>query len=261
MVRDWDPSRHRMVGADVTKGMLNAWFRLFSIQGSWNYDRMQGIGAAFVIEPLLRSLDDSPGDRYHDALKRAAGFFNAHPYLAGFAIGAVARAEHDGAPAADIERFKLALSGPLGSVGDRLVWAGALPVASGIGLALVTVTPWPVAAVVFLILYNAVHLTLRSWGLRSGWRGVTTAAQVLRGPLVKRALELAKPLPGLAVGFALPLVGAWLTVEFAAEARVGVLLILFLGFAIGRWIAPTLGALRFGLSLVGVALLAGWLWP
>ena len=37
--------------------------------------------------------------------------------------GALARAELDGEPPARIERFRTALCGPLGSVGDRLVWA------------------------------------------------------------------------------------------------------------------------------------------
>jgi PTS system mannose-specific IID component len=85
-------------------------------------------------------------------MERATQFFNAHPYMAGMEVGAVARAEHDGVPGDQIRRMRHALVGPLGSVGDRLIWAGVLPAAAGVGLA-VTVgrsgpagavaTPWP----------------------------------------------------------------------------------------------------------------------
>ena len=63
-----------------------------------------------------------------------ARYFNAHPYLAALAIGALARAELDQVPPARIERFRSALCGPLGSVGDRLVWASWLPGCSLIAL-------------------------------------------------------------------------------------------------------------------------------
>ena len=49
-------------------------------------------------------------------------------YLASVAVGALARAELSGVNPAHIERFRTALCGPLGSVGDRLVWAGSTPI-------------------------------------------------------------------------------------------------------------------------------------
>src|SRR5207237_102193 len=70
------------------------------------------------------------------ALARESHYFNAHPYLASVAVGALARAELDGEPPERIERFRTALAGPLGSVGDRLVWAGWLPFCSLAALAI-----------------------------------------------------------------------------------------------------------------------------
>ena len=114
-----------------------SWLRLFAVQASWNYDRMAAVGTARALEPMLRDLPGGVGGpRYNDAVRRSVGFFNAHPYLIGVAVGAIARAEHDGIPGQQIERMKTALTSSLGSMGDRLVWAGALPFASGIGLAL-----------------------------------------------------------------------------------------------------------------------------
>src|SRR5256886_7465612 len=74
------------------------------------------------------------GAAYRAAVARGAHFFNAHPYLCGLAVGAAARAEHEGVPPEQVERLRTALCGPLGSLGDRLVWAGWLPFTSGLAL-------------------------------------------------------------------------------------------------------------------------------
>jgi len=109
--------------------------RLLAVQGAWNYETLMGNGIAFAMEPGLRLL---PGGRtgapFRAAMARHAGYFNAHPYLAGLAVGALVRAELDGEDATRIERFRTACCGPLGSVGDRLVWAGWLPGCSLVAL-------------------------------------------------------------------------------------------------------------------------------
>src|SRR5204863_219879 len=81
--------------------LVRTLLRLFTVQGSWNYERMQGIGVGVAEEPLLRDLraeGGSDGVAYRTAVARGAHFFNAHPYLCGLAVGAAARAEHDGVP-------------------------------------------------------------------------------------------------------------------------------------------------------------------
>ena len=107
------------------------------------------------------------GERFQAPRWRArAHYFNAHPYLAAVAVGALARAELDGEPPARIERFRTALCGPLGSVGDRLVWAGWLPFCSLVALARLRTRRGPVLVVaLFLVLYNVGHFGLRAWGL------------------------------------------------------------------------------------------------
>src|SRR5260370_34172589 len=92
---------------------------------------MQGIGVGVAEEPLLRDLGaGGNGAAYRAAVARGAQFFNAHPYLCGLAVGAAARAEHDGLPPAQVARLRAALCGPLGALGDRLVRAGGPPVTS-----------------------------------------------------------------------------------------------------------------------------------
>ncbi|MFM9014828.1 MAG: PTS system mannose/fructose/sorbose family transporter subunit IID, partial [Gemmatimonadota bacterium] len=83
--------------------------RLFAMQGAFNYETMIGNGIAFAMEPALRRLPGGPrGSAYAAALGRHSGYFNAHPYLASVAVGALMRAELDGVPAAQIDRFRVA---------------------------------------------------------------------------------------------------------------------------------------------------------
>ena len=106
---------------------LRILFRLFAVQGSWNYEILLGTGIGFCIEPALRLLPGGAhGAAYRAALARQSQYFNCHPYFAGVSVGALAKAELDGESPDRIERFRTALCGPLGSVGDRLVWAAWL---------------------------------------------------------------------------------------------------------------------------------------
>ncbi len=156
------------------------YLRLFAVQGSWNYETLLGTGIGFAVEPALRKLPGGFGSpAYCEALGRESRYFNAHPYLAGVAVGALARVELDGEDPARIERFRTALAGPLGSVGDRLVWASWLPLCSLLALIAYGLGAGPVTVMLaFLLLYNAGHLALRAWGLHLG---LTQGFQVAKG--------------------------------------------------------------------------------
>jgi mannose PTS system EIID component len=181
--------------------------RLLAIQGSWNYEILLGNGIGFCVEPALRLLPGGVGgERYREALARQSQYFNAHPYLAGVAVGALARAELDGEVPAKIERFRTALCGPLGSVGDRLVWAGWLPFCSLLALAAFGLGAGPLAVVaIFLLTYNAGHFALRIWALDAGWRGGMKVAGALANPVLRRGPEHIARAAACMAGIALPL--------------------------------------------------------
>jgi mannose PTS system EIID component len=181
--------------------------RMLSIQSGWNYEVLLGTGIAFCVEPALRLLPGGPdGPAYREALARESQYFNAHPYLASLAVGALARAELDREPPARIERFRTALCGPLGSVGDRLVWAAWLPFCSLVGLAAFGAGLGPAGVVIlFLTLYNAGHLALRVWGLETGWRRGLAVATALGNPFLRQAPPHIARAAALVAGFAVPL--------------------------------------------------------
>lgn len=184
--------------------------RLFAIQGSWNYETMVGAGLAFVLMPVLRRVHGPEG--VDAAVVRHAGFFNTHPYLGGVAAGALAKMEAEGVDPGVQARFKEALRGALGALGDQLVWGGWRPFC--VLLALVAAllgAPWWAVLGGFLVLYNTGHLALRAWGLAVGLEEGTGVAKRLRDPRVARLQAtlvagatflagLAAPLAALAYG-------------------------------------------------------------
>ena len=181
--------------------------RLFAVQGSWNYEMLLGNGIAFAVEPALRLLPGGRGgDAYRAAMKRQVGYFNAHPYFAGVAVGALARAELSGEPPERIERFRTACCGPLGSVGDRLVWAGWLPLCSLLALAAFGLGASPtVVVLLFLGFYNVGHVWLRAWGLHAGYRDGLRVATALGAPLLRQGPAHVARSAALLAGIALPL--------------------------------------------------------
>jgi PTS system mannose-specific IID component len=192
---------------------------------------------------------------------RGTRFFNAHPYLAGLAVGAAARAEHEGVPPAQIERLRTALSGPLGSFGDRLVWAGWLPLLSALALAGVALGAGWMAVAGFLVLYNLGHVLLRSWALRAGWRHGARVAVALQTPVLQRASRLVGPAMAVASGFAFPLLARYLGEPLAPPGRIILAAVTGAGLLLLWWRPGHLTGVRLGLGVVAAALVAAWLWP
>lgn len=188
-----------------TQGAM--FLRMLAIQGAWNYESLLGNGIGFCVEPALRLLPGGVGSPdYRAALARESHYFNAHPYMASIAVGALARAELDGEPPERIERFRTALAGPLGSVGDRLVWAGWLPFCSLAALGIFGLGGSTLAVVLFfLVAYNAGHFALRIWGLRTGWKNGLRVASALGNPVLRRGPQEIGRVAALATGVAIPL--------------------------------------------------------
>lgn len=223
--------------------------RSFAVQGSYNYRTLLGNGFAFVLLPALRRAYENRPAELDEAVRRHREPFNTHPYLVGIAAGAVARLEQEGAPAAVIDRFKGALRGPLGALGDVLFWAGIRPASLLLALLLLAVGAHPWAAVAaFLLPYNVGHVATRIWAFRLGLRHGTSVAAGLRGaPLAGFGLS-ARRVGAFLLGVLLPLLagGAFTGMRLSAIA---LLVALAAGIGIAR------GEAIRGPAVVGLVLL------
>lgn len=165
---------------------LTAWARTFAVQGSWNYTSLVGTGIAYAMLPLLRRVYAGDPVRLREAVERAMQPFNGHPYLCGLAVAALARLEYDAVDPTTIERFRRALRGPLGTVGDRAIWAEWRPISLLLGMLvfLLGASPgWSMAT--FLVLYNAGHIAVRAWGYAVGWQAGLNVGRFLKDSWVE----------------------------------------------------------------------------
>lgn len=222
----------RSISASARRAVF---MRSFGVQGSWNFRSLLGPGFAFAIRPALREIHRDPA-ALEAAEVRHTALFNCHPYLSPMALGAVATMEAAGEDPAMIDRFKAAIRGSLGTLGDRVVWAGWRPVCLLLAILLLLLdAPWWLAIGAFLVLYNAGHIALRVWSFRLGLREGRRLAERLRNIPIGEAQRVLATTGGFLVGMLIPLAASGAMVD----AELG------WGWSLAALAAAALGA-RYG---------------
>ena len=223
--------------------------RSFSVQATWNYRTLMGSGFAFVLMPALQEVYGHDREKLRAAIARHTAVFNSHPYVMGVAAGAVARMEMDGADPTMIDRFKAAVRGSLGTLGDQLVWAGWRPLCALFALVLLLVgAPWWGVCGGFLLTYNAGHLAMRAYGFNVGWRFGMGVAERLRRGWIAEAQHRITTVCAFLLGVLLPLIINGRTFDlsqpaaWAGLAVIGLALGIHYGGAIRTPVVVALGA-------------------
>lgn len=225
--------------------------RSFAVQGAWNYRTLIGCGFAFALLPVLRTIYQARPDELQAAVQRHTSVFNSHPYFAPMALGAVAMLEGTEPPQV-VDRFKSAVRGSLGSLGDRLIWAGLRPACVLLAILLVLLgASWAIVTVGFLALYNAGHVATRIWSLRLGLRHGKRLAEQLRAAPIDRIENVLQAAGTFVLGAGLPLVLAGR--PFASEPNLLWFALGVPGVLLGLWFGARV-RLPAVLVLTGVAL-------
>jgi PTS system mannose-specific IID component len=248
------------VTAVLSRRVLASVFaRSFLIQGSWNHKTMLGSGFAFAMLPALRVLFPGNPSGLEAALRRHLEHFNAHPYLSDVALGAVLRLEADGEAPEGVRRFKSAVRGPLGGLGDALVWGAWLPAMSLAALTLVWLgAPGWAAVLLFFLVYNVGHVGLRAWGFMTGLSGGRGVGRSLAAAALSRWTDRVRSMAGLLLGLycGAALAGHGGLAE-AGPLWVGLACAAFVG---GNLVGHRLWRPAAAAMVAAVALLATWGW-
>jgi PTS system mannose-specific IID component len=243
---------------------LTGWtqWRVFSrslfIQAGFNSEGMQSLGLLYALYPALQELYPEPA-QLQQAARRHLAAFNTHPYVAAAIIGGVLFHERrivDGEePPEQVTQFKRALMGPLAAMGDGFFWLSLKPACGA--LAVVTV-PWLGAwsALLFLVLYNLVHLTARAYLFGLGMRrGDQMVQQLARLDIPWWSEKLRGVAAGCAGGLA-----AFLAIEYGAQqGGMGAPLLAggCLSFGVLAWVLVARARLSPYLMLYSAALFSG----
>lgn len=212
---------------------LSIFFRSFFIQAVWNYQSMLSIGFSFALVPVAKKLFKDKKQRT-DFFCRHLNFFNAHPYFSSFALGAITRIEEDMARENEddyskVDRLKNALIGPLGAIGDQLVWATLKPASILVGLLVVLIiddlTTQIISLILILVIYNIPHFYIRIIGLLKGYRLGFDVYKILQ----LENYETFRRLYGLIGSFALGVIIAFFILK-NGESNIGFIIVFALSF-------------------------------
>ena len=175
-----EQNSHNIQMVMKTFELFKIFLRSLFIQASFTYKDKLSVGFAFCLIPGLKHISNNC-EHFWQLLTHHSCYFNTHPYLASYIIGAVLSLEKriEKSPAEefpDIETVKVRLAGALGSLGDRLFWKYLKPLSSLVGLSIVFLFynqfpwNWIGGILCFLILYNSVHLFYRWNGIVLGYK-------------------------------------------------------------------------------------------
>jgi PTS system mannose-specific IID component len=107
---------------------------------TYNWERMQGMGFAHSMTPIIKKLYTTKED-ISAALKRHLVFYNTQPDVGGIINGAVIAMEEERATGADISddainAVKTGLMGPMAGIGDTLQQGILIPIALALGISI-----------------------------------------------------------------------------------------------------------------------------
>lgn len=162
---------------DLIKAGL--WGSLF-LQSSFNFVKMQGIGWAYAIIPVLKKIHTNKDD-LKASLKMHLEFYNNNPFMHPFVVGIVLAMEEAKESLDLIRSIKISTMGPLGGIGDALTWFTLLPITVSIGASM-AINGSAAGPFVFLILFNGIIFSLRyflvHYGYKTGLKAVSNMKSI-----------------------------------------------------------------------------------
>jgi PTS system mannose-specific IID component len=138
-----DEETEQKPGLLTKKDIFESWWRwLFFSHGAYNWERMQGLGFAHSMTPIIKKLYTKKEDIVA-ALKRHLVFYNTQPDIGGVVNGIVIAMEEERAMGGDISddainAVKVGLMGPMAGIGDTVQQGIVIPIALAIGMNIAT---------------------------------------------------------------------------------------------------------------------------
>ncbi|MDD7795714.1 PTS system mannose/fructose/sorbose family transporter subunit IID [Clostridium sp. 'White wine YQ'] len=195
------------------KDLVSVFIRSNFHQGSWNFERMQAIGYAYEMNPVLKKLYTTKEEQV-EALKRHLEFFNTHPYVTSPILGVTCAMEEQRANGADIDNgaingVKVGLMGPLAGVGDPIFWGTLRPVLAALGASIATGGS-VLGPILFFVLWNVIRLGFRWTTQFYGYKVGANIVKDLAGNKLQKLTEGASILGLFIMG---ALVARWTSIK------------------------------------------------
>lgn len=179
------------------KELLKNWALTYSSETAYNYERLQALGQANAMVPVIRKLYPEDKERQVQELKKYFVFYNTEPSFIGTMIPGVAAAmEEQRANGAEditdetINSLRTGLMGPIAGIGDTVSQGIVYPILAGIACSLAIDGSY-VGPVFFEIAYK-ICLIGFGWNMyRLGYqKGKSFILTMLREGTIARLTEI-----------------------------------------------------------------------
>ena len=172
--------------------LARIFFRSLSIGASFNYSRMQNIGFAYSLIPLVKRMGgDIKGTA--EILERHIQIFYSHPYMTGPIIGSVVRLEESckGADCSEVIKLKKSLMAPYAAIGDPFFWGALKPLSVIVGV-IMAIKGMLLAPLIAILIYNFISIWVRLKGFVEGYRdgrGAVDYLKTINMPKISREIR------------------------------------------------------------------------
>lgn len=155
------------------KDLMKVFWRSFTMEWSWNYERQANMSYAYGMMPIIKKLYKTDKERA-EALKRHLEFFNTTPHISTLILGISTAMEESNANSEDfdtssINNVKVGLMGPLAGIGDSFFWGTLRVIATGIGTSL-ALQGNILGPILFLLVFNIPHILVRYYAMMGGYK-------------------------------------------------------------------------------------------
>lgn len=155
------------------KEYRSVFWRSFTIQGSWSFDKMMAYGYMYAIQKPLRKIYPNDDD-FYAALKRHTETFNITPHVSPFVMTLGVAMEEQNAKTEDfdtdsINNVKVGLMGPLSGIGDSFFWGTFRVIAAGIGIGLAN-SGNILGAILYFLIYTSIHILTKVLAGKYGYK-------------------------------------------------------------------------------------------
>lgn len=165
------------------RDLKKVFFHQLAIRGANNYERQQNAGFTEAMIPIIEKLYSDPADKI-EAYNRHLEYFLTQDMVTAIPIGISVALEEEYASNEDfdpsiINATKMALMGPLASLGDSLLNGTARPILASIGISLITAGLGWLGPIFFVVGMSFISLGIRYLGVFKGYKQGTQFVEMI----------------------------------------------------------------------------------
>lgn len=180
----------------TNKDFVDVYFRAFFHEASFTWERMQALGIAWTLTPIIKKFYGDDPEEFKKACIRHTQFFNVTVQICNFIIGIVMALEEKNVNDEEdldtlISTAKTALMGPMSAIGDTFYWGTFKIIATSVGCSM-CLEGNTLGVLTFILLYNIPHWVLRWVLLKLGYRiGGNFVTVLSEGGIIDRLTKAA----------------------------------------------------------------------